>query len=238
MNRGKRYLRNTALALVGATVLFTAAGRLYASVVTPDTPSWLRALISLGQPVKVSRDHAPQSQPVRIEEAGELRFTRIRVDGGFSVEVIAAPLHKVSLVGPDGQAASVNARGQKDGLLAIEGGAAGEGAVLRIESPALVSIDAQGPPKVTIRGFQAPDLLVSTKEVARLVLENNDIEQWNLESLTPVEVDADKSTIAAGLNIVARGSFSLTAGEKIRFNGSSGQFHFGGAEGEITIRFR
>jgi hypothetical protein len=238
MNRGKRYIRNTVLVLIGMTVLLTAASKLHASVVTPDTPSWLRILISLGQSVEVSRQHAPQSQPVRIEDAGALRFTRIRVDGEFAVEVIAAPLHKVSLVGPDGQAGSVKAKGQQGGLLALEGSAGGEGAVLRIEAPALTSIDAQGLPQLTIRGFQAPALLVSTKKVARIVLENNDIEQWNLESLTPVEVEADKATIAAGLNILASGFFSLNGGQKIKFNGSSGQFHFSGAEGEITIRFR
>lgn len=238
MNRGKRYVRNSVLVLIGLTVLLPVASKLYASVVKPDTPSWLRVLISLGQSVEVSRQHAPQSQAVRIEDAGELRFTRINVIGEFAVEVIAAPLHKVALVGADGRAMSVSAKVQKEGLLALEGGADTEGAVLRIEAPALTSIDAQRLPLLTIRGFQAPELLISSRKVERIVLESSDIERWNLDAQTPVLVEADRATVAAGLNILAKGNFSLKSEQNITFRGSGGQFHFQGAEGEINIRFR
>jgi hypothetical protein len=239
MNRGKRYIRNTVIALFGLTVLFVAASRLYASVVKPDSPPWLRTLVSLGQSVQVSRQSPPQLQAVRVQDAGGLHFSRISVEGDFAVEVVAAPVHKVSLAGYDGQSEGVEVQGQRDGLLLLKGMTGSEGAVLRIETPAIAGVEARYLRQLTLRGFKAAEVSISTRRVSTVLLEENDIGHWNLNSETPVVVKADRATVVAGMNIRGRGVMTLESadGKTINFMGSGAHDISLGAAETPAVRF-
>jgi hypothetical protein len=233
MNRGKRHIRNTLLALLATAVWFPVASRLQASVVKPDTSPWVRSLVSLGQTVVTRGDTAAQVQAVRMEDAGQLRFSQIGVEGDFAVEVVGAPLHKVSLGG--GHAGNVTVAGQADGLLLLKG-TAGHDAVLRIEAPALTSINARNLPKLTIRGMQAPRLSIATAGVTRVHLQDASIGLWIVRAETPVVLEADAATMAAGVNVQGYGAISVSGpdGQKVRFRGS-GQLSVGGP-GETGVR--
>ena len=221
MNQGKRSVRNFLLAMLAVSAVLPGLSRLHAAVVDPDTPPWLRSLASLGLRVNVTGKAAPQSLAVSMEEAGQLRFTQINVDGDFTVEVVAGPVHKVSLIGTTGQGDDLEVKGRKDGLLLIKGGAGSKGALLRIEAPSLKSIEARQLHLLTIRGWQAPEFTLLMRNLAGVRLEECAVEQWILWSDNPVVVQADEATFSAGYDIQASGQITIhgAGGQNLTFRG-------------------
>jgi hypothetical protein len=222
MNQGRRYIRNSVIALLGVTVLLAAISRLYASTVHENTPQWLRRVISLG--LKLESQTATQTKSLQFMDVRNLgAFTGIRVEGDFGVEVIAGPAHKVTLERADGgQGWNIDVEPQKDGVLLFrrEPGSAGD--VLRIEAPVLTSVQAHNLRLLTIRGWKEPEFTIRVKDLADVRLEDTAVERWIIHSESPVVVHADKATTSAGLRIHASGQISLRAadGGKIEFRGS------------------
>jgi hypothetical protein len=210
MNQGKRHIRYTVFVLAGLTVLMTGAARLYASAVDENTPHWLRSVMSLGLAVSVHHEPAP---PVEISQAAGLAtlrdFTQLGVEGDFAVEVVSAPQYRVSLVPANGQAWSIGAQWQKDGLLRLKGGAGSQGAVLRIEAPMLTSIEAQDLMQLTVRGWMAKKMTLRMKNLDGVHLQDSVVEQWILNAESPVSIQVDKATLSAGLDIRGNGKMSI-----------------------------
>ena len=223
MNQGKRYILYTTCALGGLTLLLATASWVSASVDEANTPRWQRTLLSLGLQMQDNRKRETPTQPITLADAGQLRFTRIDVDGDFAVEAVTAPVHKVSLV--SGKPTSIlAAQGEQGDLLKLTGGPDSAGAVLRIEAPALAHIEAANLRQLTVRGSQAPEFTIRTKKVAALRIEESAVGRWILKAETPVEVLADKATMSAGLNIDASGNIDFQSHDgKVKLRGNGGK---------------
>jgi hypothetical protein len=186
MKKSRRYIRNSVLALCAVTALITIASGLYASRVNADTPPGMRKLMSLGLKV-ITYDEAPaEGQAVALHEVQE--FSKLEVDGAFAVEIIGADRHSVSMTPATGSSFIPHAKWSKGGLLRIEGGAGAAGAVLRIETPTLESIDVQGADRLLVRGLRATTATLRMKEVGSARILEDGVGSWNINALTPVEL--------------------------------------------------
>jgi hypothetical protein len=222
MNQGRRYIRNSVIALLGVTVLLAAISRLYASTVHENTPQWLRTVISLG--LQIESRAVTQTGTMQILDVRNLgAFTGITAEGDFAVEIIAGPVHKVTLVrGDGGHGWNIDVESRNDGVLRFRRESGGAEDVLRIEGPALASIQAHKLRNLTIRGWKAPEFTIRVKDLADIRLEDSAVERWIIQSESPVVVHADKATTSAGLRIHASGQISVRAADagKIELRGS------------------
>jgi hypothetical protein len=210
MNQGKRYIRNTVIAMAGVTVLVVVAQRIYASTVDAGTPQWLRSVLSLGFEVTVNPAPSPLAQISQAAVLAELRdFRQISVEGDFAVEVVSAPQYKVSLIPASSEAWTIGSAWQQGAMLRLKGGKGSEGAVLRIEAPVLTRIEAQGLRQLTVRGWKAQEMTIRTKNVANVRLEDSAVGRWILNAETPVVLHADQATAAAGLDFQTSGTISI-----------------------------
>jgi hypothetical protein len=224
VKQGKRYIRNSVLALLGVTVLLAAASRLYASTVDGNTPQWLRWMVSLGLAVEVESKPetvANTMQNVQVRDFGA--FTAVSVEGDFAVEVIRGPVCKATMVrAVGGPAWDLSVVKQEDGTLRFQRDAGRAEDVLQIQAPTLTSIHAHDLRQLTLRGWKVSEFTIHVKDVADIRLEDSAVERWILRSETPVMVHADKSTLSAGLTIHASGqiSFRDAGGGKIDVRGN------------------
>lgn len=195
MKKSRRHIRNSVLALCAVTALVTVASGLYASRVNADTPPELRKLMSLGLKV-ITYDEAdsPEEslQAVALHEVQQ--FSKVEIQGGFTVDIIGADSHKVSVTPAAGTAATHDAKWSKDGLLRIEGGPEAAGASLRIEAPTLERIAVQGADRLTIQGLRAPTVSLRMKDVGIARIPDCGVTQWNINALTPVELRMGNGT--------------------------------------------
>jgi len=217
MKKSRRYIRNSLLVLCAVTALVTVASGLYASRVNAETPPGLRNLMSLGLKV-ITYDEAasPEEslQAVQLHEVQE--FSKVEVQGGFAVEIIGADSHKVSVTPAPGTAATPDAKWSKDGLLRIEGGPESAGASLRIEAPTLERIAVQGADRLTIQGLSAPTVSLRMKDVGSARILGCGVTQWNINSLTPVDLRMGNGTGPDA-------TFKLTGQSSISLVDKSGQ---------------
>lgn len=213
MNQGRRRIRYTVIAVAGLTVVMVGAARLHASTVDAGTPQWLRSVMTLGMAVSRKETITAESLASKLPRAMTLDdirdFTRISVEGDFSVEVVGAPQYKVSLNGVSAEKWALDWGMQSDGLVRIKGGAGTEGGVLRVETPTLVSIEATGLRQLTVRGVEAPELSLQMKDLTGVRLEENNVGSWIFHSETPVVVQAEGIRTSAGLRIQASGHITI-----------------------------
>jgi hypothetical protein len=233
MNQGKRCIHYTVLALLGATLLGTAAERLYQATVDNSKPGWLRSVASLG--LVVHRNTVPepahQMTATATEQLASLRgFTRLQVEGDLGVEIISAAEYKVSLAPASDRPWSIATSPGRNGLLAITGGPGTEGSTLRVEAPALTSIEATNLRQLAIRGWHTPDLTLRTKNLTDARIEESSVERWTLNAATPVVLQLDTATISAGLDMKYSG--------QIRVRGANDKAiaSLDGTGGRITIK--
>jgi hypothetical protein len=230
MNQGKRHIRYTLIAMVGLVVLMVGAARIYASTVNADTPQWLRGVMSLGMAMKLrgtipSAASSTATAPPVATLADLRNFTKVSVEGDFSVEVIGAPDYKVGLTGASADKWTLDWDLEEDGLVRIKGGEGTEGGVLRIETPTLVSVEATGLRQLTVRGVTAPELNIRMKDLAGVLLEDCEVGNWILHSTTLVEVQAQKLSSSAGYSIQASGQLTIhgPGASKMNIRGGSGK---------------
>ncbi|MEO6079627.1 MAG: hypothetical protein ABIQ86_07610 [Steroidobacteraceae bacterium] len=209
MNQGKRYIRNTVLAMLGVPVLVAGATRIYASAVDVDSPQWVRSLMSLGLTVVASGDVESQANASQLVDLGDvLEFSRVEVEGMYTVEVVGAQQYKVSVTPAAGKAMNVGAEWNKGGLLRIKGGPDAAGAVLRIEAPTLTSIDARGVELLTVRALQAPVVSLRMRAVkAAQILESNGT--WMMDAAGPIEVRMGNGT-SSDINVSIKSNSRVT----------------------------
>jgi hypothetical protein len=212
MNQGKRYIRNTMLALLGATFLGTVANRIYNATVDDNTPGWQRSILSLGLAVEKNDIPEPPTKSTittHAELAALRDFNQISVSGDLTVEIVSAAEYKVTLTPASTQPWSVATEHQKNGLLKLAGGHGSEGAALRIEAPALSSIEAQNLRQLTMRGWQSPELKVRMKNVAGARIKESAGGHWTLNAETPIALELDKATISGVFDIKSSGEISI-----------------------------
>jgi hypothetical protein len=212
MNQGKRYIRNTVFGLYGVIVLIGGAAWLHASVVDASTPQWLRSVLVLG--LKSTDKAAPASETERVQVMvlrGQRDRTQITVEGNFAVEVIGATRNKLSVTKPrnSGQKLNIRMDVPKNGPVRVTGDPDMDGAVLRIETSTITSIDAQGPSQLTVRGVRMPEMSIRMQDVAAARLQDSAVGRWILHSDTPLEVLVDKATASAGLDVQTSGPLTI-----------------------------
>ena len=214
MKKSRRYIRNSVLALCAVTALITIASGLYASRVDADTPPRLRKLMSLGLKVITHEEPPAEAQTVALHEVRD--FSKVEVQGGFAVEIIGADVHSVSMTPAPGSTWSPDAQWSKGGLLRIEGGVDAAGAVLRIETPTLESIDVQGADRLLVRGLRAPTVSLRMKDVGSARILEDGVGRWNIHALTPVEL-----RMGSGTSLDA--TFKVSGPMSISVAGKSGE---------------
>jgi hypothetical protein len=211
MNQGKRYIRNTMLALLGVTFLGTVANRIYNATVDDNTPGWQRSILSLGLAVENNDIPEPPTKSTittHAELAALRDFNQISVFGDFTVEIVRASEYKVTLT-PADQPWHIDTEQYKNGQLTITGGSVIAGAVLRIETPALVSIGATVVRQLRVLGWQNTDLKILLKSVAEIQVRDSAGGHWTLNAKTPTLLQLDKATALGGFDIKSSGRVSI-----------------------------
>lgn len=232
MNQGKRYILYTVLALCGATTLAMAATRVYVATVDDNTPRWLRNVISLGLAVEMNPGPPTLLTATAPDKMATLRdFNQVIVDGDFTVEIVSAAEYKVSLTSASTQPWSISAALQKYGPLTLTAGAGSEGAVLRIETPALTSIDARNLRQLTIHGWQIPALALRMKNLGGVRIEESSGKSWTLSAETPTTLQLDRATFAGDISFKSSGRISFQ-------NAEDGKTLLGVVGNESRVTFR
>jgi hypothetical protein len=213
MNQGKRYVRNSVLALYGAGVVFVGLNRLYASTLDTQTPQWLRGSLTLGLTEIPKREPPPQLSSADLAALHD--FSRLNVGGDFEVEIVGAAQYKVTFTPPPGSNAKIRARQRDDelSLHASDDQEAGGKGVLRIEMPTLERLDVQDASQLTLRGLQAEEVTVNLHNVAAARLQQNQVAHWKIHSSDELEVQVDKSTLSAG-SLQTQGNLAIRYGEQ------------------------
>lgn len=210
MNQGKRYLRNTVLALYGAGALYFGVNRLYAATIHSTAPQWLGNTTSLG----LAYWEKTGSNARYLTDLALRDFTRLHLNGRFTVEIVGAPQYQLSFTAADGRTLPLDVR-QQDDRLWLSGftlNDAAEAAVLRIETPALVQVDARMLTGLTLRGLQSQELTVDLNDVSAARLLENSVPLWRLRSGLSAEVQVDQATLTAGKLLIS-GDLAIRYGE-------------------------
>lgn len=207
MNRGKRCILHTVLAMHGLTILVAGATWLYGSTVHAGTPQWLRSLMSLGLQVTENRDTSASPAAINLNDLRN--FTQLHMDGNFKVEIIGAENYRISVTPADGKQRNLGVAWIKDGVLQLTGNTNMHDAVLRVETPALDYINVSRAQSMTVKGLTVPQLTIHMKDVAELDVQESAVGQWILYSRTPVKVQLDKATSSTGLRLQATGRVSI-----------------------------
>lgn len=220
MKQGKRYIRNTVFALYGVTVLAAATAWLHASVVDAGTPPWLRSAMALGLEVAVEdAGPASEAQPVQVMSVKGLRDrTELVAEGDFAVEVMGARQNRISMTRTGGSSgkSKISVGMPKSGPVRVKGDPGLEGAVLRIETATLHSIDTQGAGRLTVSGVRMPTLSIRMNGATAVRLQDNAVGRWVLHSDTPVEVLVDKATASAGFDAEVSGAITIRHEKEVR----------------------
>jgi hypothetical protein len=210
MNQGERYLRNTVLALCAAVALFFVVNRLFAATVHSGAPQWLGNATSLG----LASWARAGSNARYLQDLALRDFTRLHLHGRFTVEIVGAPQYQLSFTTAYGRALPLAVRQEGDQLwlTGFTRSDIATTAVLRIETPALVQVDARKLTGLTLRGLQSPELAVDLNEVPVARLLDNKVARWTLHSDASADVQVDKATLAAG-KVLTSGDVAIRYGE-------------------------
>lgn len=172
MRRSERLIRNTVLALFGATVLHVAFNRLYA----------------INNPA-----HGAQRTPAA--ELAQLRdFSRIELNGDFSVEIVQDADYSVEFMAQDANRGGFSAVVHDDTLV-LRGFGNPPTNQVRVEMPALTHVDSSSVAALTVSGFKGESLSMRLNETPRVILRNNTIRHLRIVSSERSELKADRASL-------------------------------------------
>lgn len=217
MTRGKLLLWSTAVGLCGATLLFAGVNKVHKSMLTADTPQWVRAVTSLGlqRIPAVAQSPRASSRLVYFEQdpATLQGFDDINITGNLQVEISSAPAYRVQFM-PAVETGKLLVNQQGRVLrLSTTGMRSGDPGILRIQAPLLTRISATGIRQLKIRQLRSKKVLLLGCSIPETRLEENQVAQWDVVwcpyTTTTDTLQADAATHAAGkLRVSADSTYS------------------------------
>ena len=175
MQKSKRLIRNTILALNGIVVLYVGINRLYA----------------IGNPI-------PSVQRTSAAELAMLRdFSAIEVNGDFGVDLVQEADYSVYFTTPDTSQGNLVAT-VRGNTLVLSGFHNATTNRVRVALPVLTQLKASSVATLSVSGFDGESMSLRFDGTPQVILRNNGIRQWHIVVSDVGELKVDRASISSG----------------------------------------
>lgn len=175
MQKSKRLIRNTILALNGIVVLYVGINRLYA----------------IGEPI-------PSAQRTSAAEMAMLRdFSAIEVNGDFGVDIVQDADYSVGFTTPNASQGNLAATVRGHTLI-LSGFDNASTSRVRVALPALMQLQASGVASLSVSGFEGESVSLRLDGASQVILRNNGIRHWHIVVADAGELKVDRVSISSG----------------------------------------
>jgi hypothetical protein len=173
VEKSKRLIRYTIVALSGIAVSYVGINRLYA--------------IS-----------SPLAQRTPAAELATLHdFSEIEMNGDFGVDIVQGASYAVAFTAsPDGRGNFVATMYGETLVLRGYGNASANR--VRVALPALKHLEASDVTSLLISGFEGKDVSLRLTDAGQVLLRNNNIHRWHISAADVGELGIDRTSIASG----------------------------------------
>jgi hypothetical protein len=192
MKKSRKYLAATAIGIFIAIALMTLASRVFMTDSIPYVPA--------------------RTPPAELAQLAN--FTRIRVEGDFSLELTQVQDYSIEYSPLNANRGEFTARVENDTLI-VEGfgnRTEANAAVLRIGIPVLDTLDVLYAPEVTVSNFTAPLMNIRLNAFGTFTLRNNVVGNLDLVSQGSRTINLQGNTLTTqSLRIEGRSDLNISS---------------------------